>query len=103
MKIIWTKGKNLAFPDILSRNLTTKDLDKHQLKDKKIPKDILFYDKNGYEEKYFIVHDTEKGPSDEFFPVIKQNKNGVTRFKINNDKLIKIPKETKKRTNLLTN
>ena len=95
MKIIWTEGKNRAFPDILSRNVTTKDLDKHQLKQKKIPKDILFYDKNGYEEKYFIVHDTEKGPSDEFFPVIKQNKNGVTRFTINNNKLIKIPKGTK--------
>ena len=51
LKIIWTDGKNLAFPDILSRNVTTKDLDKHQLKHKNIPKDILFYDKNGYEEK----------------------------------------------------
>ena len=40
LKIIWTEGKNLAFPDILSRNVTTKDLDKHQLKPKKIPKDI---------------------------------------------------------------
>ena len=90
------RRKNLAFPDILSRNVTTRDLDKHQLKHNKYPKDILFYDKNGYEEKYFIVHDTKKGPSDELFPVIKQNKNGVTRFKINNDILIKIPKETKK-------
>ena len=45
LKIIWTEGKNLAFSDILSRNVTTKDLDKHQLKHKKIPKDNLFYDK----------------------------------------------------------
>ena len=96
MKIIWTEGKNLAFPDILSRNVKTRGLDKHQLKNKKIPKDILFYDKDGYEEKYFIVHDNKKGPSDEFFPVIKQNKNDVTRFKINNDKLIKISKVTTK-------
>ena len=96
LKIIWTEGINLAFPDILSRNVPTRDLDKHQLKHKKIPDDILSYDKNGNEESYFIVHDTKKGPSNEFFPVIKQNKNGLTRFKINNDKLIKIPKETKK-------
>ena len=94
LKIIWNEGKNLAFPDVLSRNVTTKDLDKHQLKHKKIPKHI--WDENGYKEKYFIVHDTKKGPSNELFPFIKQNKNGVTRFKINNDKLIKIPKETKK-------
>ena len=67
LKIIWTEGKNLAFPDILSRNVTTKDLDKHQLKHKKIPKDILFYYENGYKENYFIVHDTEKRPSDDFF------------------------------------
>ena len=42
MKIIWTEGKNLAFPDILSRNIKIKDFDKYQLKHKKIPKDIVF-------------------------------------------------------------
>ena len=42
LKIIWTEGKNLAFPDILSRNVKLKDLDKYQLKHKKIPKDISF-------------------------------------------------------------
>ena len=51
LKIIWTGGKKLALTDILSRNVTTKDLDKHQLKHKKILKDILFYNENGYEEK----------------------------------------------------
>ena len=34
MKIIWTEGKNLAFPDILSRNVSIKDLDRYQLKQK---------------------------------------------------------------------
>ena len=38
----------------------------------------------------------KKEPATNFFPVIKQNKNGSTRFKINNYKLLKIPKETKK-------
>ena len=60
LKIIWTEGKNLAFPDILSRNVKLKDLDKHQLKHKKIPKDISFYDQNGNEEKYFVLHDNKK-------------------------------------------
>ena len=42
LKIIWTERKNLAFPDILSCNVKIKDLDKYQLKHKKIPKDISF-------------------------------------------------------------
>ena len=41
----------------------------------------------------------KKDPATNFFPVIKQNKNGVTRFKINNNKFMKIPKETKKEQN----
>ena len=90
MKFFWTEGKNLAFPVILSRNVTTKDLCKHQLKHKKIPR------QKWPRGKYFIVHDDNKGTSDEFFSVIKQNKNGITRFNINNDKLIKISNENKK-------
>ena len=36
LKIIWTEGKNLAFPDILSRNVKNKDPDRYQLKYQKI-------------------------------------------------------------------
>ena len=67
LKNIWTEGKNLAFPDVPSRNVKIKDLDKYQLKHKKIPKDISFYDEHGNEEKYFILRDNEKGPADDFF------------------------------------
>ena len=35
---IWTDGTILAFPDILGRNVKIKDLDRHQLKPKKIQK-----------------------------------------------------------------
>ena len=56
LKIIWAEEKHLAFPDILSRNVAIRNLDKHQLKHKKLPKDSLFYEKNSYEEKHFIVH-----------------------------------------------
>ena len=31
LKIIWTPGSNLAFPDILSRNVTVDEYQKHQL------------------------------------------------------------------------
>ena len=44
VKIIWTRVSNLAFPDILSRNLTVEEYQRHQLKHKKIPRDIEFYD-----------------------------------------------------------
>ena len=40
LKIIWTPGSNLAFPDILSRNVTLECYQKHQLQHKKIPRDI---------------------------------------------------------------
>ena len=96
LKIIWTEGKNLAFPDILSRNVTTKDLDKHQLKHKNNPKDIYSTTKIATKKNTSWYMIPKKDAATNFFPVIKQNKNGVTRFKINNDKLIKIPKETKK-------
>ena len=43
LKIIWTPGKNLALPDILSRNVTTTDMKKYQKKHKYIPKDIKFF------------------------------------------------------------
>ena len=49
LKIIWTPGKNLAFPDILSRNVTITDIKNYQKKQKRIPKDIKFYDDQGHE------------------------------------------------------
>ena len=40
LKIIWTPGSNLAFPDILSQNVTVKNYQKHQLQHKKKPRNI---------------------------------------------------------------
>ena len=40
LKIIWTKGSNLAFPDILSRNVTLKEIKNLQKLHKGIPRDI---------------------------------------------------------------
>ena len=89
LKFIWTEGKNLAFPDILSRNVKIKDLDKYQLKHKKIAKEISFYDDHGYEEKYFILRDNEKGPADDFFPILKQSVTGIDKYIFKNDKMVK--------------
>ena len=43
LQITWTPGKNLAFPDLLSRNVSLKDLNGKQLAHKEIPKDIRFF------------------------------------------------------------
>ena len=47
LKIIWTPGSNIAFPDILSRNVTLSEANKLQLQHKEIPHDISFYDQDG--------------------------------------------------------
>ena len=66
LKIVCNSGKNLAFPDILSRNLTITDMKKYQKKHKHIPKDIKIYDDQGQEVKYFIEHDDEGLSSNDF-------------------------------------
>ena len=43
LKIIWIPGNNLAFPDILSRNVTITDMKIYQKKHKRIPKEFNFY------------------------------------------------------------
>ena len=45
LKIIWTPGSNLAFPDILSRNVTLEGYQKHQLQHKKYPEILSFLTK----------------------------------------------------------
>ena len=62
MKIIWTPGSNLVFPDILSRNITIEACQKHQLQHKRIPRDIEFYDENSTPVTYQIQH--EDNPND---------------------------------------
>ena len=66
----------------MSRNVKLRELDRYQLKHKKIPKDTKFFDEKGLEEKYFIVHDTERGKTNHFFPIIKQKVNGKEKLQI---------------------
>ena len=57
LKIIWTPGSKLAFPDILSRNVTVEENQKHQLLHKKILRDMEFYDEHGSPVTYRVQHD----------------------------------------------
>ena len=59
LKFIWTPGKNLAFFDILSRNVTITDMKKYHKKHKRISKASKFYDDQAQEVKYSIEHDDE--------------------------------------------
>ena len=74
MQIIYTEGKNLAFPDILSRNVSLADAKLHQLEHKVKPKDIKFHI-NGKEVNYSVLHQDDKDASaDDCYPIIAQVK-----------------------------
>ena len=87
LKIVWIEGKNLAFPDILSRNVKLRELDRYHLQHEKIPKDIKFFDETGLEEKYFAVHDSERGKTNNIFPKINQIVNGKEKLRISESEI----------------
>ena len=82
--IIWTPGSNLAFPDILGRNVTVEEYQKHQLQHKKIPRDIEFYDEHGSPVTYRIQHDDNLNDTcNDFYPIRCQqgNDNKILRLR----------------------
>ena len=86
LKIIWTPGSNLAFPDILSRNVTLAGYHKHQVQPKKIPRDIEFFDENGNPVFYKIKH--EDNPHDtcnDFYPIHLKQGNDEKILRLQND------------------
>ena len=71
LKIIWTLGSNLAFLDILSRNVTLSEANRPQLQHNEIPHDISFYDHDGQKVHYTIKHEEEQNASyNDFYPII---------------------------------
>ena len=86
LKIIWTPGSNVAFPDILSRNVTIEEYQKHQLQHKKIPQFFEFFDEHGSRVIYKIQH--EDNPNDscnDFYPIRCQQGNDEKVLKLQND------------------
>ena len=70
LQIIWTPGSNLAAPDNLSRNVTVEEYHMHQLRHKRISRDIEFFDEHGTPVTYQIQH--EDNPNDtcnDFYPI----------------------------------
>ena len=86
LKIIWTPGSNHAFPDILSRNVTVDEYQKHQLQHKKIPRDIEFYDEHGSPVIYRIQHDDNPNDTcNDIYPTHCQQGNDNKVLRLHND------------------
>ena len=86
MKIIWKPGSNLAFPDILSRNMTIEECQKHQLQHKRIPRDIEIYDEQGTPVSYQTQY--EDNPNDtcnDFYPIKYKRGNEEKILRLQND------------------
>ena len=86
LKIIWTPGSNLAFPDILSRNVTVEEYQMHQLRHKRIPRDIEFLDEHGTPVAYEFQH--EDNPNDtcnDCYPIKYKGGNEEKILRLQND------------------
>ena len=86
LKIIWTPGPNLAFPDVLSRNITIEEYQRLQLQHKRISRDIEFYDEHGTPVTYQIQH--EDNPNDtcnDFYPIKYKRGNEEKILRLQND------------------
>ena len=84
--IKWKQGKDLTFPDLLSRNATSSKVKELQLQHKVLPKEIKFFAKDGDPVLYFIEHDGEKPLSNKdphlSYPIIKKKGNSHYRIRI---------------------
>ena len=86
LKIIWTPGSNLAFLDILSRNVTIDECQHHQLQHKKLPRDIQFFDEHGQQITYKINHDnTSAETCNDFYPIHCQQGKDQKILRLHND------------------
>ena len=86
LQIIWTPGKDLAFPDLLSRNVSLKDLNGHQLAHKEIPKDFRFFKQSGHEVQYLIDHSSSADDgNDDFYPIVCTHLGETKALHLKND------------------
>ena len=86
LKIIWTSGSNLAFPDILSRNVTLEEHQMHQLRHKRIPRDIEFFDDHGTPVFYQIqLEDNPNDTCNDFYPIRYNRGNEEKLLRVQND------------------
>ena len=81
LKIIYTPGSNLAFPDLLSRNVPIADIKKYQFEHKTIPNDIKFILDNGEQICYSVLHKDDNNIfQNDCYPVIAQVQGGKKKL-----------------------
>ena len=86
LHINWTPEKNPAFPDLLSRNVSLKDLDGHQLVHKEIRTDIRFFNQSGDEVQYLIDHNSSADDGkDDFYPIVCTHLGETKALHLKND------------------
>ena len=86
LKVIWTPGSNLAFPDILCRNVTLFQANRLQLQHKEIPNTLLIYDQDDHKIHYTIKHEDKQNASyNDFYPIICQQGNLKKTLRLKND------------------
>ena len=70
LKIIWSPGSNLVFPDILSWYVTIDENQQHQLEHQKRPRNIQFFNERGKQVTYKVneEHSAAKTCND-FYPI----------------------------------
>ena len=79
-------GPYFVFPDILSRNVTVEEYQKNQLKHKKTPRDIEFYDEHGFPVTYRNQHDDNPNETcNNFYPIHCQQGNENKVLPLHND------------------
>ena len=86
LEIIWTPGSNLAFPEMLSWNVTIDEYQNHQLQHKKLPRDIQFFDEHGQQVTYKISHDdTSAETCNDFYPIHCQQSKDQKILRLHSD------------------
>ena len=80
LKIIYTEGNNLAFPNLLSRHVPIKETKKFQIEHKTITENISFYTSGLKPVSYCVLHKKDKtNSSKDSYPILAQIKGG-TRY-----------------------
>ena len=87
---IWTLGKNLAIPDVLSTNVSLKDLNDHQLAQKENPLTIRFFIQNRQELQYRIDHNSSaEDENGNFYALVCRHLGETKAFHFKNDSIDK--------------
>ena len=86
LKIVGTPGSNLALPDIFSRNDSVEEYQMHQLRHKRIPRDIEFFDEHGTSVTYQNQHeDNPNVTCNDFYPIKYKRGNEEKILRLQND------------------